>query len=125
MLETMDNMTLCGVISWNNNWECIYADETGALLMETYADDSCWYITEVNIGKPLALDNTGDLQRNIDSGLYGDEVIGVAYGYDGNIVVFLDENMAVERKLWEPKVDVGARFYYSTDEQFEGEDYTD
>lgn len=125
MLESMNNMTLCGVICWNDTWEDIYADDTGALLMETYADGGCWYITEVNIGKPLELDNTGDLRRNIDDGLYGDGVIGVAYGYDGNIVVFLDESMAVERKLWEPTKDVGAHFYYSTDEEFEGEDYID
>lgn len=120
MLETMGNMTLCGVINWNDTWEDIYCDEYGVLAFDNYSEGGTWCVTEINIGKPMPMESTQSLQRNIENGVYG-ECIGVIYGNEGNIVVLMDEDKAVERYLWDPLVDTGETFYYNTDEEYETE----
>lgn len=124
MLETMDGMVLCGTINWNETWEDIYCDPYGVLVFETYSDGGCWCLTEINIGQPMSQLNVRDLQKNIDNGVYG-EAIGVIYGFEGNIIVLLNEDTAVERRLWEPLVNVGDKFYYSTDEEYDMEGFVD
>lgn len=121
MLEVMNGMVLCGTINWNDTWEDVYCDPYGVCVFETYGDGGCWCLTEINIGTPLEQGSVKSLQSNLDGGMYG-EAIGVIYGYNGNIIVLLDEETAVERTLWEPTVDVGEKFYYSTDEEYEVED---
>lgn len=121
MLETMTGLTQCGTLLWNGTFEEVYCDKYGTLVFEN--SDGCWCISEVNIGKPLPVNHISDLVANINNDVYGEECIGVVYGFDGNIVVFKNEEYAVERKLWEPAKDCGEPFYYSTDEEYNMEEY--
>lgn len=118
MLESMDNMTLCGVITNNDSYEDIYCDDCGVLVFESYSDGACWCLTEINIGTPLKLTSTQPLINNMENGVYGD-CVGVIYSSTGNIIVLTDEEYAVTRSIAAPGVDVGEKFYYNTDEEYE------
>lgn len=113
MVEVMENMSLCGVLLYNDSWCEVFCDKYGVLAFDNYTD-GMWCISEVNIGEPLELDKVNDLVSNIDKGYYG-ECIGVVYGSDGTIVVFLDDDKAVKRHVWSLKENDGEPFYYSTD----------
>ena len=119
MLECCPNMTLCGVILYNNCWEEIYADEVGTVVFEP--GDGCWIFSEINVPEPLPLDTVSGLVRNLESGSYGD-AIGVIYTMTGNIVVLLDEEHAVMRTLDDTVVNRGDVFYYSTDCEYDVEE---
>lgn len=122
MLETKQNMTLCGVIYWNDSWEEIYCDDCGVLVFETSQDGGCWCLTEINIGSPLALPSVKGLKANVTDEVYGKECIGVIYGAEGNIVVLINETQAVCRTLGDLLEDVGPKFFYCTDEEYFSED---
>jgi len=119
MLEVIEGGSLCGVLNYNGSWCDVFCDKYGVLAFDNDTD-GVWCITEINIGKPLDLDNTRDLVSNIEHGYYGEPCVGVIYGYDGDIVVLLTENQAVLRKVWALKENAGNPFYYSTDEEYEG-----
>lgn len=122
MLETRQDMTLCGVIYWNDSWEEVYCDDCGVLVFETSQDGGCWCLTEINIGDPLPLPSVKGLKANIMRKEYGEKCIGVIYGNEGNIVVLLDENEAVCRSLADLLEDEGPKFFYCSDEEYCYED---
>ena len=74
----------------------------------------------MNVENPLALTEVKSLVRNIEDDMYG-KCIGVIYSADGDIVVLLDDSNAVNRKVWAPTEDVGEKFFYSTDEEYDNE----
>lgn len=119
MLETMKGATMCGVIQYNDTWCEVYCDPYGTLAFDNYTDGE-WCITEVNVENPLALTEVKSLVRNIEDDMYG-KCIGVIYSADGDIVVLLDDSNAVNRKVWAPTEDVGEKFFYSTDEEYDNE----
>lgn len=121
MLESMDNMTLCGVIIYNGVAEEIYCDEVGQLVFETTQDGGCWCISEINIGEPLPVKRVDNFVEAIETGLYGEKCIGAIYGKNGSVVVLLDEERAVIRSLLDPITNQCEPFYYSTDMEYEEE----
>lgn len=120
MMEIKENATMCGVIRYNDTWCEVYCDQYGVLAFDNYSDGT-WCLTEVNISDPLELDNTADLVRNVEAGMYGAGCCGVVYSSTGDIVVLISESQAVLRKVWAPTVNEGEPFYYSTDEEYEGQ----
>lgn len=122
MLETVSGLKVCGVLLYNGSFEDVYADKYGACLFDAN-DGTAWYITEVNIGEPLELRSTNGLVDNINAGMYGADCIGVVYANNGNIVVFKEGNRAVLRDLGDMIHDKAADFYFSTDEEFDPEEY--
>lgn len=117
MLESVEGAVICGVIQENEYWCDIYCDRFGALAYDNYSDGA-WCISEVNIPKTVSFNTSRPIVEAIESGQFGN-CIGVIYGYDGDIAVLLDHEYAVMRKVWAPREDVGKKFFYSTDMQYE------
>lgn len=122
MLESMDNMTLCGVIIYNEVAEEIYCDEVGQLVFETSQDGGCWCLSEINIGEPLSVKRVDNFVEAIETGVYGPNCVGVIFCKDGRVVVLLDEEHAVMRTLYDPLTNACEPFYYSADIEYEKED---
>lgn len=122
MLESMDNMTLCGVIIYNGVAEEIYCDEVGQLVFETSQDGGCWCLSEINIGEPLSVKRVDNFVEAIETGVYGPNCVGVIFCKDGRVVVLLDEEHAVMRTLYDPLTNACEPFYYSADIEYEKED---
>lgn len=117
MFETMKGAVMCGVINYNDTWCEVWCDPYGVLAFDNYTD-GVWCITEVNVAHPLELYSVSSLISNIEDGLYGD-CIGVIYSSEGDVVVFLNDDTAVMRKVWALTENIGDKFYYSTDEEYE------
>lgn len=122
MLESRGDMSLCGVILYNNAWQEIYADEVGTLVFEP--GDGCWVLSEVNMPEPLSMDSVAGLIDNIENKVYGD-AIGVAYSGNGDIIVFLTEEKAVRRSIVDTHTDIDDPFYYSTDVEYDLDEFVE
>ena len=96
MLETKANMCATGVINIDGSGVVIYCDvRTGECAFELPTGDLPQLVAEVSVTNPMEI---SDVDKMLDS-VQKIGAIGIILKEDGNAIVILDEDTAVERPM--------------------------
>ena len=101
MLEVKEGLSICGGMYHNDSWCDIYCDRMGAAIIED--ESGCWYLSEMNLGKPIGWSDSNNVKVMVDDGDFG-ECLGAVYSGDGSgrVFVILSEEEFEERFMWAP-----------------------
>lgn len=123
MLEIKDGLVLCGVMKYNGDWCEIYVDEDGTVVFEEYENNCAWCLSEINVPNPKSLPNVNMVTRMIENGDMGKCIGAIFYNNLEDFLCLIDENTAVPRKTGYWKKNVGKPIYYSSDIQYDLDDF--
>lgn len=118
----MNNLVLCGGILINGDITGVYhVPAEGALVFENDMDGTWYYISETSVKEVLEQNDLDSIAKEIKTGAYGAECIGVAY-CDSYAVVIMNDILADTRQYSNLKEVTTGKYDIDLDTEYSRED---